>query len=101
MRGGNNWLSARKRADILHLLLSGQSVRQTAATVQCSKVTVSKYRKFLVHAELLGEPRLKLPSCACGKAAGHHGWCKVRYSKSTKRQEFMKTWQNKSARPTD
>lgn len=87
----SNWLPIRKRRELLDHLMAGRSVRDTAKLVGCSKVTVSQYRKLIRAAELWGE-KLRLPKCECGQNSGHRGWCRVRFAKSVKRQEFMQQW---------
>lgn len=89
----SNWLSDEKRISVVRCLLSGLSVRQTAATTGCSKVTVSRYRSVIRAAhELYGESDMQMRACQCGKAAGHNGWCASRYDASPKRQRLIRKW---------
>ena len=74
-----------ERSAAAQLLLAGHSLRNTAAIVGLSNVTVLRLKK---------EMRLDLSSvlCGCGRQATHKGWCSVRYAASGRRQEFMKSW---------
>lgn len=89
----SNWLPDAKRRLLVSLLLAGKSVRQVAALVPCSKVTVTRYRSVVRAAnELYGEADMRMPDCECGKPAGHNGWCAPRYARSEDRQRFIEQW---------
>ena len=87
----SNWLPKDKRRSVFDLLMQGRSVRQVAAEVGCSKVTVSHYRKLLAAIEFVGGDA-RLPKCECGQEAGHNGWCRIRYLRSPRRQEVLARW---------
>ena len=65
------------------LLAEGKSTRSVASVVGLSKKTVTEIRKGVD----------EIQPCACGKPAGHRGWCKDRFSKSELRKETMKNLQ--------
>lgn len=77
-RGGR--LDAAKAA-----ILNGFGNRETHRMTGMSKRTVAKLRGIL-------ERDHGIVSCPCGKPATHNGWCRVRYARSEKRQQFIKKW---------
>lgn len=91
----SNWLPVQKRRDVVTLLMAGFSVRETARSVGCSKVTVGQYRKLIAAAEHCGLDDARLPKCSCGLPSGHKGWCSFRVSKSAARQKFLDRWKGK------
>ncbi len=74
-------------------LLAGNGIRATARITGTSKCTVTKLYRILI-ATLYksgGEDIL----CKCGQPIIHRGFCKYTYTKSPKRQAFMKKWHEK------
>lgn len=63
----------------------GGSIRKTARCLGIAKDTVSTAFRRL-------KGRVSRADCACGRPAGHLGWCRVRFQKSQKRQTFMRRW---------
>jgi hypothetical protein len=74
-------------------LLSGNGIRKTARDLGVSKCTVGKFQRIL-REFMLKSGRGDI-LCKCGQWVGHQGWCSYRYSKSEKRQKFMKKWHDK------
>jgi hypothetical protein len=76
------------RGNQLHLFRlykQGFSLRLAAYEAGVAFNTVRRY--FCVFRELHG-----LVLCECGQISGHRGWCSHRFSKSLRRQEFIKSW---------
>lgn len=86
-----NELSVQKRVAIKNLLMDGNSVRNIAAAVGCSKLTVGRYKRlYAVSAK-----------CGCGKSAGHNGWCWFRIQFSPQRCEwFRERWKIRAQIPS-
>lgn len=72
------------RADIRLAYNLGYSTRAAAKFSGASIVTVLKWFSIWNSKS----PRL----CKCGAPATHQGWCRVRFSNSQRRQQFMKRW---------
>ncbi len=79
-----------KRAAIKELLEQGHCDREICRKIAVHSGTVSKIRKELE--EINGKPFL----CACGEPSNHRGWCKARYKKSGKRQDFIRSMKGHS-----
>ncbi len=73
---------------LYNLIIEGQSIRYIAKELNLAKNTVSRYRKMIGI----------VPLCACGQPATHQGWCKVRFQKSSSRQDFIKNWHSKKSK---
>jgi hypothetical protein len=78
-RSDMNELSPAKRRALKHLLAMGASRRAIAAAVGCSTNTVKRYAKVWTFS----------PICACGKPAGHNGWCHARLAFSPARRGWL------------
>lgn len=74
--------------EIARCLRAGMSLRSVAAKFSVSINTVSLRRKNLI------ENGVQLDPCACGRSAGHSGWCSVRYAASPRRQAFIQKWKS-------
>lgn len=75
-----NTLSTNEVATLLEMFSGGVGIREGARRTGISKATAAKYFKTLPI----------VPLCGCGEPVTHQGWCKVRFSKSEKRQETVR-----------
>jgi hypothetical protein len=82
-----NYLGPAIHADIRRMLLSGESIRHIAATFSVSQGTIMRDRRALT---ISGD--LVTAICACGRSAGHAGWCAHRLRRSPRRRSFLKNW---------
>lgn len=81
----NNFLSDEKQDALFEILIEGGSIRGAAREVGVSPTTVLAYRKAYFPPDY--EDQIK--PCPCGRAAGHRGWCSVRFERSPRRQATM------------
>lgn len=63
------------RWGVTNAFLAGKSVRAIRKEFQCSSGTVLRYRHEMV------KSGIPLPTCNCGREAGHKGMCKSRLAK--------------------
>lgn len=82
-----NYLGPAIHADIRRMLLSGESIRHIASTLNVHQGTVMRDRRALTISGDLVEA-----ICACGRPAGHVGWCAHRLRRSPRRQSFLANW---------
>lgn len=68
---------------------SGRSIREAAGRIGLSVNTVQT--RFNLWEQQYGERR-----CGCGQSAKHRGWCRARFERSAKRQDFMEKWHAKA-----
>lgn len=73
------------------LFSDGFGLRETARILKMNKNTTMRYYFMLVTE---GKSFL----CQCGKPVTHRGWCKYRFQRSQKRQEFMNRWHAKNGK---
>lgn len=71
--------------DIAKGVALGWSIRKVAREYRVSKLTVRRFRRFLV---ALNGPI----NCGCGLSSTHQGWCRVRFLESPDRQKFIRRW---------
>lgn len=64
-------------ARAMDLFISGESIRNVAASCGISKATAQKIRARV---------KDRIAACMCGKPGGHLGWCRPRFMKSQARQ---------------
>jgi hypothetical protein len=82
-----NVVSKEKLVVISDMLFAGNSIREIRAATGVSKNTVRRYK------DVLGVRNIDI-RCACGKQAGHRGWCSHRLAKSPARMAFLSRWTN-------
>lgn len=81
---------------IFQALINGKGIRETARDLSISSNTVLRYADTLRWLTKQGYDEFSIPeNCLCGQPWGHRGWCSYRFSRSEKRQQFMKKWHQK------
>lgn len=85
-----NQISEKKFRIIFDEITAGRSISVAADKACVSKTTVARYKKIIL--DWATEDIL----CACGRIAGHRGWCTVRLQNSVARQEFLQNWNRRS-----
>jgi hypothetical protein len=85
---GKTWQEPRiteyqkRRAGIaVELQIPGETVRSICRRLGVAEMTVRR--------EMLKSGRAP---CGCGRPGGHKGWCRFRYNRSEKRQQFIEQW---------
>lgn len=88
-----NYLKPEKKEEIIRLIEKGESDRKIHEKTGSGKGTVSKIRKEVFADKI--DKKEPLPTCECGEASGHKGWCFVRLKESPKRQKMIESWHEK------
>lgn len=69
------------------MIEKGGTIRELMEAEHIAKNTAMRLRHIVYDA--MDTLMFELPVCACGKPAGHNGWCKERFATHPKRQAVI------------